>query len=111
MYIYWQLDVMFEELNLPHSRNELKKAIKLLKNNKGAGAGKNINDLFFVHKPYIVLSFWLFSTRCAEEYGIYIEAHVGFREAMGNTDHVISLVTTSSGNSWILKKCHLTLRQ
>ena len=27
-------------------------------------------------------------TDWAEEYGIYVEAHAGFREAMGNTDHI-----------------------
>ena len=37
MYIRGELDVMFEELNLPLSRNEISKAIKQLKNNKGAG--------------------------------------------------------------------------
>ena len=145
MYIRGELDVMFEELNLPLSRNEISKAIKQLKNNKGAGPDKMINE-FFIHGANILLPYFdvlfntIFSngyfpqdwslgeiiplhkkgsinnvdnyrgitllstlgklftrilnnrlTGWAEEYGIYVEAQAGFREAMGTTDHIFSL--------------------
>ena len=36
-YIRGELNVMFDELNLPLTRDEILKAIKQLKNNKSAG--------------------------------------------------------------------------
>ena len=57
MYIRRELDVMFEELNLPLSRNEISKAIKQLKNNKGAGPDKMINE-FFIHGANILLPYF-----------------------------------------------------
>ena len=46
MYIRGETDVMFDELNLPLSRDEILKGIKQLKNNKGAGPDKLINEFF-----------------------------------------------------------------
>ena len=57
MYIRGELDVMFEELNLPLSRNEISKAIKKLKNNKGAGLDKTMNE-FFIHGANILLPYF-----------------------------------------------------
>ena len=145
MYIRGELDVMFEELNLPLSRNEISKAIRQLKNNKGVGPDKMINE-FFIHGANILLPYFdvlfntIFSngyfpqdwslgeiiplhkkrsinnadnysgitqlstlgklftrilnnrlTGWAEEFGIYVEAQVCFREAMGTTNHTFSL--------------------
>ena len=52
MYIRGELDVMFEELNLPLSRNEISKAIKQLKNNKGAGPDKMINEFLSMEQIF-----------------------------------------------------------
>ena len=57
MYIRGELDVMFEELNLPLSRNEISKAIKQLKNNKGAGPDKMINGFFYPWSKYFITIF------------------------------------------------------
>ena len=63
MFIRGELDVMFEELNLPLSRNEISKAIKQLTNNKGAGSDNMINE-FFIHETNILLPYFdfLFNT-------------------------------------------------
>ena len=47
MYTKGKMDVMFEKLNLPLSRDEILKGIKQLKNNKGAGPDKLLNVFFF----------------------------------------------------------------
>ena len=47
---------MFEELNLPLSREEILNAIKQLKNNKGPGQDKMINK-FFIHGVHILLPY------------------------------------------------------
>lgn len=56
MYIRGEIEVMFEELNLPLSRDEIMKAIRQLKNNKGAGPDKLINE-FFLHGAHILLPY------------------------------------------------------
>ena len=56
MYIRGELDVMFDELNLPLSREEILNAIKQLKNNKGPGQDKMINE-FFIHGGHILLPY------------------------------------------------------
>ena len=144
-YIRGELDVMFDELSVPLTRDEIRKAIKQLKNNKSAGPDKLIND-FNVHDSHILLPFldtlfntifshgyfpkeWsmgdiiplhkkgstnnvdnyrgitllstlgkLFTRKLnnrlmywAEDYSVYIEAQVGFRESMSNSDHIFSL--------------------
>ena len=48
---------MFEELNLPLSRNEISKAIKKLKNNKGAGLDKMISEFFNPWSEYFITIF------------------------------------------------------
>ena len=55
-YIRGELDVMFDELNLPLTRDEILKAIKQLKNNKSAGPDKLINE-FYVHGSHVLLPY------------------------------------------------------
>ena len=55
-YIRGELDVMFDELNLPLTRDEILKAIKQLKTNKSAGPDKLINE-FYVHGSHVLLPY------------------------------------------------------
>ena len=56
-----EFDIMFQELNMPLTHEELIKSIKQLKNNKAGGPDMHLNE-FFIHGkdnivPYLVTLF------------------------------------------------------
>ena len=55
-YIRGELDVMFEELNIPITQQEISKSIKQFKNNKSPGPDKLLNE-FFIHGEHLLLPY------------------------------------------------------
>ena len=55
-YIRGEIDVMFEELNLPITQREISKSIKQLKNKKSAGPDRLLNE-FFIHGEQVLLPY------------------------------------------------------
>ena len=55
-YIREELDIMFEELNVPITQQEISKSIKQLKNNKSHGPDRLLNE-FFIHGQQTLLPY------------------------------------------------------
>ena len=51
-YIRGEIDVMFEELNLPITQREISKSIKQLKNNKSAGPDRLLNEFLYTESTF-----------------------------------------------------------
>ena len=78
MYTKGKMDVMFEKLNLPLSRDEILKGIKQLKNNKGAGPDKLLNVFFFFFFFFFLFCF-VFVAFCFFVYTWYPQLTPTFR--------------------------------
>ena len=55
-YVREELHIMFEELNIPITQQEISKSIKQLKNNKSPGRDRLLNE-FFIHGQHVLLPY------------------------------------------------------
>ena len=58
-----EFDIMFNELNMPFSSDDVKKAIQQLQNNKSCGPDLYINEIFIHGKDVFIPYLFLFLTR------------------------------------------------